>query len=190
MKKYIGRVAAFAAAGTLLAAPAQANVRTVPFASVQLAAADAAVTRMDHRFVISAARGGNAEISMARLALRKSTSVPVTSFARRMIRDHSANAEKLASVVAAIGGPTLPTSVSQADAAMRASLAQLSGAEFDSTYLKGQVAGHRKMAALMQSEASSGANPALRNFASATLPTVKMHLSMAQKRLTMISRGQ
>ncbi|MDQ2859098.1 MAG: DUF4142 domain-containing protein [Candidatus Eremiobacteraeota bacterium] len=185
----IGLVAAFTAAAILFSAPAHADVRTVPPATMQFAAF-AAVAPMDHRFVMKAARGGNAEISMARLALKKSTNASVTIFARRMIRDHSAAAANLASIVAAMGGPTLPTSLSQADAAMRAALTQLAGAEFDTTYLKGQVAGHRKMATLMQSETTSGANAALRSFASATLPTVRMHLSMAQKRLSTLSNGR
>ncbi len=189
MKNRLGIVAAFSAAGMLFSTPAHADVRTVPPATMQFAAY-AAVRPMDHRFVMKAAQGGNAEISLAQLALKKSTNASVTIFARRMIRDHSAAAAKLASIVASIGGPTLPTTLSQADAAMRAALTQLSGADFDATYLKGQVAGHQKMATLMQSEASSGANAALRTFASATLPTVQMHLSMAQKRLSTMSLGQ
>ena len=61
-----------------------------------------------------------------------------------------------------------------------AKLEVLRGNAFDHAYLTSQVAGHQKMLALMQTEASSGTDPKLVAFAKATIPTVKQHLALAQ----------
>ena len=58
--------------------------------------------------------------------------------------------------------------------------AKLSGAEFDRAYMDAMVMGHQTVAKNMMTEANSGTDPQLKAFAAKTLPTVQMHLKMAQ----------
>jgi putative membrane protein len=57
----------------------------------------------------------------------------------------------------------------------------LSGAAFDSAYLKGQVVAHKRTIALFKKEAASGHDKSFVSFAKSTLPTLDMHLTMVDK---------
>jgi predicted outer membrane protein len=133
----------------------------------------------DRAFVVAAGHAGAAEIAAGKLALTKSTQQSTRAFARKMIHDHTVLAAKLRSVAATVGlvPPATPT---PAQAATLHALARLSGSAFDSAYRKSQVASHEAAVALFTSEGSTGQTPTLKSAASAALPTIEMHLRMAQ----------
>jgi putative membrane protein len=133
----------------------------------------------DSAFVAQAAQGGMAEVKLAALAMKRSKNPTVLAFARRMNTDHTKNNAQLAAIAKA-EGRTLPTTVGIDNMGTEAKLEVLRGNAFDHAYLTSQVAGHQKMLALMQTEASSGTDPKLVAFAKATIPTVKQHLALAQ----------
>jgi putative membrane protein len=55
------------------------------------------------------------------------------------------------------------------------------GDQFAKDYAQTQQQGHQQAASLFQSYSTSGDNPALKAWAGKTLPTLQMHLQMAQK---------
>jgi putative membrane protein len=92
-----------------------------------------------------------------------------------MVKDHSAANDKL-QVLAASKSISLPTSASIGEMATKAKLDVLSGDTFDKSYIKSQIKDHRGAIALFNKEIASGQDPDAKAFASATLPTLRMHL--------------
>jgi putative membrane protein len=136
---------------------------------------------LDADFAKMAAMGGMAEIRWAEVAQQRSTSKEVKKYASRMIKDHT-KAGKNLQKVAAKKSMTLPTTMSDEQMQILNQLQQASGAEFDRMYIEmSGVQAHQKMEALFQNQATNGTDADLKSFASKTLPTVQMHLRMAQE---------
>jgi putative membrane protein len=149
------------------------------------AAGAAPVSSQDQVFVTQAAQGGMAEVSAAKMALRKSTNPTVDAFAHRMIADHGKANAQLASIAKA-QGLVPPTEIDQMDQTMADKLSTLSGKAFDDAYLKGQVVAHKRTIALFEKEAGEGQNAQIVSFVKQTLPTIKMHYAMANKDVAMM----
>lgn len=130
----------------------------------------------DASFFKHAAEGGMAEVNAGNLAQEKGSSQAVKDFGAMMVKDHSAANEKLKSLAAA-QGIKLPTSPSLAQQASAKELKMKSGDSFDKSYIKNQIKAHEQTVALFQKEIDSGKNASAQQFASATLPTIQMHLS-------------
>ncbi|MCQ8242531.1 DUF4142 domain-containing protein [Rhizosaccharibacter radicis] len=138
-----------------------------------LAAADA-------QFIQDAAQGGMAEVQMAQLAQSKSKNPKVKAFAAKMIAEHSPNNDQLKQL-ATTKGATLPTGLSDAQNQQLTTLQGEMGRKFDHDYIADQVQDHQAMLTAFQTEAQSGTDPDLKNFASQTVPTIQEHLTDAQK---------
>jgi putative membrane protein len=133
----------------------------------------------DQTFVMMAGHAGAAEIAAAKLALTKASNASTVAFAHRMIRDHTALAAKLKRAAASVGltPPALP---STAQTASVKALGKLNGTAFMRGYRQSQVAAHKTAIALFTSESLHGGAPALKSAATGALPTLKMHLQMAE----------
>ena len=140
----------------------------------------AAVPSQDQTFDVAAAQGGMAEVQAAQMALKKTHDPQVRAFAQRMVSDHTKANHKLIALMKS-QGLTPPGAIDQMDQNMADQLSSLSGKAFDSAYLKGQVVAHKRTIALFKKEAMSGSDPQIVSFAKTTLPTLDMHLTMADK---------
>jgi putative membrane protein len=129
----------------------------------------------DSSFFKHAAEGGIAEVDAGNLAQQKANAQNVKDFGAMMVKDHSAANEKLQSIAAA-KGITLPTSASVGQMAAKAKLDLLSGSDFDTAYVKGQVRAHEQTIGLFRKEITSGQDAEAKAFAKDTLPTVRSHL--------------
>ena len=129
----------------------------------------------DRVFALAAARGGNAEVELGKLALERSRSDPVREFAQRMIDDHGKAGEKL-TAVAKGADIRLTRRLDPEHRDRLEELGKLSGRDFDVRYLTLQLADHQKMALLLSHEIGSGQNIDLKDFAGRTLPTIFAHL--------------
>jgi putative membrane protein len=147
--------------------------------SAAAGAAMSGATGQDTNFAVKAAQGGMAEVKLAALALQKSKNPTVLAFARKMNADHTKANAQLATIVKS-EGMMPPSDVGPTNKMVMGKLEGLSGAAFDSAYLKSQVTGHQQMLALMQKEAASGSDAKLVSFAKMTAPVVQQHLTMAQ----------
>jgi putative membrane protein len=85
----------------------------------------------------------NAEVDMGQLAGTKGTNALVKSFGNEMVQDHRA-AQKSLDSVALKRNFTLAKDLSTMDKKTRDSLNGLSGAAFDSSYMKVQHAAHSR----------------------------------------------
>ena len=132
-------------------------------------------------FVTQAAMSDMFQIQSSSLALERAD--PATkSFAQEMITDHKKTSEQLHGLIS--GGKvkeTLPTKLDSAHQAMLDDLEALQGADFTKQHRSDQVEVHEAAVSLFERYAEGGDNPALKDWASKTLPTLKHHLEMAEK---------
>lgn len=133
----------------------------------------------DIKFADEAAQSGKAEVELGQLALQKADNPDVKAFAQRMIDDHTKANEQLQQI-ASQQNITLPTTVDQKDLMLKNKLQNLSGPKFDKEYMKTQVKDHEKDIKEFEKESNDGADPAIKGFASQTLPILQSHLQMAK----------
>lgn len=133
---------------------------------------------VDAKFLRVASAAGIAEVQDGQLAESKG-SPAIRQIATRMVTDHTkANAQL--KELALRQGVTVPTAVTDNEAAITSKLQGLSGSAFDAEYLATQQVAHEKAIALFKTESSNGSNENLKGFATATLPTLQMHLQMIE----------
>ncbi len=131
----------------------------------------------DSKFMMMAAMSDMNEIGLSNMALSKSSSDDVKSFAQMMVDDHTKASDEL-KTVAASKNVTLPTSADAKHQAAMTKLSGMSGDMFDKEYTKMMVKDHEKAVALFQSQAGSGTDADSKAFATKTLPTLQKHLDM------------
>jgi predicted outer membrane protein len=73
----------------------------------------------------------------------------------------------------------LPTKLDSTHMDMVNNLQKMQGMKFDMQYINDQIAGHKAAIEETQHEADTGNDPA-KNFAMQLMPTLKMHLQMAE----------
>lgn len=139
------------------------------------------LSQASYNFVINAALSDSYEVQAARMAMQRSGSQQARDFADRMVRDHTMTTQQLATVLQSNGTPVLtPAALDPRHVTMINDLAVAQGADFDRRYAIQQVAAHRDAVALLQNYAQSGDNPALRQWATQSLPMIQEHLRLAQ----------
>lgn len=133
-------------------------------------------------FVDQASALGTAEVSASKMALEKSSSAAVKTFARQMVKDHTTANQKLATLAGKKGmRDEVSTHPDAKDMALSMKMKMQSGSSFDKSYAARQVTAHEETIALFQREAQTGTDPALKSFAQQTLPKLQAHLKMAQE---------
>jgi putative membrane protein len=142
----------------------------------------------DTTFAKKAAAGGIAEVKMGQLAQQKGTAISVKKFGARMVEDHSKAGDELKQA-ATQSSITLPTDMSAKDKATYDMLSKLSGAAFDRAYARDMVRDHEEDIAEFNKEANSGHNPAVKDFATQTLPTLQDHLKDAKEMRQNVAPG-
>jgi putative membrane protein len=138
----------------------------------------ATLESQDRDFIERAAEGGNAEVAIGGMVNGHGMRGEVVAFGNMMVADHTAANRKLAAIAAA-KHIALPTGLGEHQASFdRISDRRLD--PFDREFLRVMVDDHQDAAQLFQSEATGGADPDLKAFAAATLPTILAHLDRAK----------
>ena len=164
MKSYVALAALMAAFAT----PAAAQ-------SVAVAPAPLLVPMTAEGFRAMALQSDAFEISSSQLALQRSRSPAIRSFARQMVQDHTMTSQ-------ALGVPAgSAVALDARHASMLNQLAPLSGRAFDAAYGQMQVMAHQEAVGMFAAYAQGGSDPAMRAFAQQVLPSLQMHLTMAQR---------
>lgn len=140
----------------------------------------AGLSKADQKFIRKAAEGGLAEVQLGQLAQQQGSSDAVKEFGQRMVTDHQTANQKLQSI-AQEQNIELPTTLSKHDQKKLEKLQSLHGAAFDKAYAREMRTDHRKDIHEFEHEAKHGKDTQLKEFADSTLPTLKEHLSMAEK---------
>lgn len=175
-------VLTFSAAMTL-AAGAQTGTQSGQYpeqSSGTKARQSAGTASTDARFVKKAAEGGLAEVELGQLAVKNGSSEQVKQFGQRMIDDHSKANDQLKQI-ASQEHVKLPTEPNQKDKATKERLEKLSGTQFDQAYMTEMINDHKKDVAEFARESKSAKDPAVKDFAQQTLPTLREHLKQAEQ---------
>ncbi len=135
----------------------------------------------DRDFLMKAAQGGMLEVEAARLAMDRAASNDVKTFAQTLMQDHTAANEKLQRI-AAEKGVDLPKQLDAKHKADIDRLSKLNGEAFDRAFLQHMgLRDHKKDISEFEAEAKHGKDAVVKGFAEETLPTLRKHLSMAEK---------
>jgi len=133
-------------------------------------------------FVQKAATSDMYEVEAGKIASQKGQSNAVKSFGQMMVDAHSKTTDELKGIVASQGIKVdLPTKLDSKHQKLIDDLNAAYGADFDKTYAKQQVDGHKDAVSLFDAYAKKGDNAALKAFAQKTLPVIQQHLDEAKK---------
>lgn len=133
-------------------------------------------TEESNEFAVKAANGGMMEVELGRLAQEKAQSQDVKEFGAMMVADHSKANDEL-KTIAATQNITLPTTLGEDEQKHVNDLAKLTGAEFDKKYVSMMVDDHKEDIDLFKKAADDEkTNPAVKEFATKTLPTLQKHM--------------
>lgn len=138
------------------------------------------VGQSDKKFIQQAAQGDMAEVELGQLAQQKSSDAGVKGFGERMVKDHSQNDDQL-KALAQSKDVSLPTRLTQKQRSEKAQLSQLSGTKFDQAYMTLMVSEHTKDVNKFKQEAQSAHDPAVKQFAQASVPVLQSHLQQAKQ---------
>jgi uncharacterized protein (TIGR02271 family) len=122
------------------------------------------------------------EIAAGRMAETKASNADVKSFAREMVRAHSALDSKGPKIVgtSAAVNTAIRDSVVSANKAMSSQLESASGAAFDKAYVDGQVTGHQNALGFLQQAQNQAQSADLKKTIDAAIPDVQKHLDRAR----------
>ena len=130
------------------------------------------------QFVDDASAKGIAEIEAGKLALEKSQSQDIKSFAQQMIDDHTKANAQLKSL-AQQKKLEVSSDAELMDKA-KAMILQVRDDSFDRSYANNQVVAHEQTIAIFRTEAETSKDAELKAFAQKTLPTLEHHLQEAK----------
>jgi putative membrane protein len=133
-------------------------------------------------FVQKAAMSDMYEVQAGQIATQKGQSDAVKQFGQHMVDAHTQTTQELKGIVQAENIKVdLPTELDAKHKALIDDLNAASAQDFDKTYTKQQVKGHKDAADLFEAYSKKGDNAAVKQFASKTLPTIEEHLEAAKK---------
>ncbi|WP_263262781.1 DUF4142 domain-containing protein [Pseudomonas sp. RIT-PI-S] len=130
-------------------------------------------------FVDDASAKGIAEVEAGKLALEKSKSADVKTFAEMMIKDHQMANDKLKGI-AATKKLKVASDAELMDKAKKMIL-DIRDESFDKSYANNQVKAHEATIEIFQKEIKDGEDADLKMFAKDTLPKLEAHLAAAKK---------
>lgn len=149
---------------------------TAALSFTALATAQAAtVSDEDKAFVAKVSQGGMYEVELGKLAENKGARQDIKDQGNTEAHDHGLVGDKLKSIATGAGLP-FPDTLNADFQGRLDRMKGLSGAAFDSAYVKDMKAIHDADGAAFAKEAKSGTNPDLKAFATETHRIVQRHL--------------
>ena len=133
-----------------------------------------------NNFLTEAAEGNIAEIQLSTLALTRTQNPEVRALAQQIITDHVSVSDAI-KPIAEKKSVTLPLELNSKHKSLSEKLTKISGAEFDREYVKAMVEDHEKDVKAFQTQAQSGTDAEVKDFAAKTVPKLEMHLAMARE---------
>lgn len=143
----------------------------------------------DQKMMREIAYSNISEITTGQLALKKSQSADVKSFAQKMIDDHT-TAQKELQALADSKGVKLPTEPDAKHKALSKVMAGLSAEAFDKRYMKqGGINDHENTHKLLARVQDRAKDPDLKAYAAKTITVVDQHLTLAQETAGKLGMG-
>lgn len=139
----------------------------------------ASATTQDRHFLTDAMKGDNSEMMLGKLAQQRGGSAGVRTFGTTLAADHAKAKAKVDALArrdhVALTSETTPEARQE-----KMKLSRLKGAAFDREFASYMVDDHQKDIAKFETEAKQG-NGAASMLARQQLPTLRKHLTMAQR---------
>jgi len=148
-------------------------------AAVALAVTLAAAPQSDEQtFIKEAVQGNLTEVQLGELAAQRAETEPVRKFAETVRMDHQAALKRATNLAKSlkVEAPTEPATEARG---IYDRLSQLSGSEFDATFVSHMITLHEAAIARYSRNASSN-NDAVASMVAEALPKLKAHLATAQ----------
>lgn len=145
-------------------------------APLEIKEADAMLSIDTQTFTRQVASSNAFEIESSRVALEKLSDGPLKAFAEQMIADHTKAGEEFKAALEQAGQAAPPLELAPKHAAMLELLKAAEGGDVAMLYTDMQFGAHKEAVALFMTFAKTGDDPAVRQFATKTLPTLEMHL--------------
>jgi putative membrane protein len=142
----------------------------------------------EQQFVKKAAAGGLAEVKLSELANDRASDAKVKDFAKQMVTDHTQANNELKPIAESNKVP-VPTKLQGDSEAAYKRLEKLSGAKFDTAYIKIMVSDHDKTVSAFEDASSKVKNPALKAFIDKTLPVLRQHKDHIHEIATQTGKG-
>ncbi|MDV6332536.1 DUF4142 domain-containing protein [Asticcacaulis sp. 201] len=169
----LGGIAACSKTTTDKVEDATANVVSDASSAVSSIGADMEANKTED-FVKKAAVANLFEVKTSELAVKTSKNAEVLSFAKMMVKDHTAAGKKFETAVVG-SGVTAPAALDDDHQKKYDDLAKLTGSDFDKKYADLQKSAHDDAISLFEDYSKNGKDTALQTFATDTLPTLKAH---------------
>ena len=139
------------------------------------------LAKSDQKMLSDLALANMAEIETAKMALQKTQSDRVKSFAQQMVDEHSKGLDEVRKVAAA-RSVTLPAELDARHKALADKLDKLSGDKFDRSYMEqAGVQAHKEAQQLVAKTESSAQDSELKSLATRLKPTIHQHLNNAEQ---------
>ncbi len=139
------------------------------------------LAKSDQKLLTDLAMANMAEIETAKLALQKSQSDRVKSFAQQMVDEHTKGLEEVRKVAAA-RSVALPNELDAKHKALAAKLEKLSGDKFDRSYMEqAGVQSHKEAQQLVSKTETTAQDSELKSLATRLKPTIHQHLNNAEQ---------
>ena len=138
-------------------------------------------TTLDNKtsdFAKEAVNGGMMEVELGQLAQQKAVTQRVKDFGAMMVRDHTKANDDLKNAVS--GKITVSSTMPEQHQKHINDLRDEQGIEFDKEYMEMMVDDHQKDIKKFEEIAKDSKDPAVRDFAKNTLPTLYTHLDSAK----------
>ena len=168
------------ATGSAATGSMSGNTSATAGAGASASRASAKVASGDQKMMRDIAQSNISEIAAGKLALEKSQSDDVKSFAQKMIDDHTKAQHEL-QTLADSKGVKLPTEPDAKHKALSKVMAGMKGDAFDKRYLKqGGLNDHENTHKLLARVQDKAKDADLKAYAAKTITVVDQHLTMAQ----------
>ena len=130
-------------------------------------------------FLQKAAREERAQIELGQLAQSKAQTPQAKAFAEQMVKEHTQMLNDLQKL-AASQQVTIPSDLDSSQNELKSMLQSQSGKDFDKDYVNAEVRAHEQMVNLLEGAIQKAQNPAVKDFATVNLITVRDHLDAAR----------
>jgi len=153
----------------------KAQIRPFPYETGVPDSTVAPITQQDTSFIIAAATGGMAEVSLGKLALEKSNNATIKEFANTMVKDHGKANEELKQLASA-KQISLPLTLGGVELQNYDRLAAKKSNQFDVAYVEQMVKDHNNTIALFEQAEKTVLDNSIKQFIIKTLPVLHQHL--------------
>lgn len=134
----------------------------------------------DKTVVMDASKSDYTEITFSKLALQKATNPKVKAYAQKMITDHEQLDQEMQPVASKLG-VTPVTSLDAEHQQLYDQLNQMSGTDFDKTYMQDMDTDHHKALSELKAAEPTIQDKQLKPIAKKAVKVVAMHTEMADK---------